>query len=99
MGFRGSNEFTKGLDRIHEIVLGVEARQDKELDRLFDRAFRSINAQANVIKAAEGTLTDKKPLIQPLMTEGLELIEDYNELLLTSINLPCGNFILEKLNK
>ncbi len=102
MGFRGSNEFTKGLDRIHDIVIKVEDKQDKALDRLFDKSFRSINAQAKIIKATDGTLTDKRPLIQPLMTEGLMLIEDYNELLLTSmkqeaeLGIKNNEFILTK---
>lgn len=102
---RSTNEFNKGLDKIRDIVLKVEARQDRELDKLFTDFFRSINSEAKFILASEGTFTDKQKLLAPLLTESLEFVDDYNELLLkdmrqhSELGISGNEFILTKYEK
>ena len=105
MAIRGSNEFTKGLAKIHDIVLQVEKAQDRELDKLFADFYRSVNLQAKAILASEGTLTEKQILLAPVLTESLAFIDDYNELLLKSmrqeaeLGIKNNEFILTKYEK
>ncbi len=105
MAIRGSNEWTKPLDKIRDLTLKLEARQDRELDKLFADFFRSINNQSKMILAGEGTFTDKQGLIQPMLTESLEFIDDYNEFLLgammehSEFGILNNQFILTKYEK
>lgn len=85
MAIRGSNEFTKGLARIRDLTLRLEAKQDRELDRLFADFFRNINNQSKMILAGEGTFTEKQALIRPMLTESLEFIDEYNKFLLEAM--------------
>ncbi len=105
MAFRGSNEFTKGLNKIRDLTLKLERKQDRELDKLFADFFRSVNVQAKAILATEGTLTEKQVLLAPLLTESLAFVDDYNELLLKSMmehsefGILNNEFILTKYQK
>lgn len=105
MGFRGSNEFTKGLDKIHDVVLKVEKKQDRELDLLFEKYYRNINNQAKAILDSEGTLAEAKSPIVGLQADSDSFQAEYEALLLKSmrehaeLGVKNNEFILTKYEK